>query len=225
MSARNIIHVNFTTQPIHEIAAIVLVSLLYSEPGDTDDDRAYALAILCARALHGCTAGDALASSSAQIRPGLALLSIDEVNRRLVDINRRIRRRWIAGEMVLPFLEIAATDKCPAMEHLGKRTTVNNVAELVLKNAPASTPEDVKKRIWAASKQVLHLAAAFSFEKYTRAVRSEPFDFDAFFWDPVFVARIIAAAELYEPLLEKSIASGRLRVQPESLIRLRAAAA
>ena len=51
MSANNIVQVDFKTQLVYEIAAIVLVSLLYSEPRDTDDDRSHALSVLCARAV------------------------------------------------------------------------------------------------------------------------------------------------------------------------------
>jgi hypothetical protein len=217
----NLIQVDFDTQPIFEIASTVLVALLYSELKDTDADRSHALTILCARALHMRAQQDpGWVHAAAPSKLCYAMTSVDEINRALKDINRRLRRRWVAGTMALPFLEIAATGHCAIAQDQRGKTTVNHLASRVLGNAPECSPEDVKKRIWGPSKPVLHLAAAFSFERYVRAQRKEEFDFDDFFWSPEFVARIIVAADLYRPLLEKAIKPGKLKLDPATLIRI-----
>lgn len=217
----NLIQVDFNNQPVYENAATVLVALLYSEPRDTDADRSHALKILCSRALYLRAQQEPnWANSSTPNKLCDAMTSVDEINRALKDINRRLLRRWVAGAMVLPFLEIAATGQCAVAQDQRGKTTVNHMAERVINTAPESSTEDVKKRIWGPSKPVLHLAAAFSFERYMRARRGEVFDFNAFFWDPVFVARIIVAADLYRPLLERVIRPAKFKLDPATLIRI-----
>ena len=226
MTTENVVYIDFNTQPSIEVAGTLLVSLLYSEPRDTDDVRSHALTVLGARALHARAAKDAeWANSIAPNRPCYTVQSVDAINRGLVDINRRLRRRWIAGEMALPLLEIVDTGRCRAMEHFREKPTINKLAGRFLNRGSQNSIEDIKKRIWSPSKPVLHLAAAFSLEKYTLFKNGEDFDFDAFLWDSVLVARLISIAELYERLVEKGISSKMLNVDPTTLIRVRATAA
>jgi hypothetical protein len=222
MSFNTTICIDFNTQPIYEIGAIMIAALCYSTPHDCDDDREKAVTALCALALRVRAQGDATwANTALPIKPCYAAQSFEEVDRVLKDVNRRMRDRLAAGRIVMPFLQKALTGELPMIGNAPMRPTVNKLAPFVLKDARVSDADNVKSRVWSPSRSVLHLAGAFEFAHDVLHKGGQRLDFVTMLWNETFVRFVLKVAEDAEGLIAKSFSDGDLKIDSATLIRLR----
>ncbi|MGC2223474.1 MAG: hypothetical protein WA624_14510, partial [Methylocella sp.] len=75
-------------------------------------------------------------------------------------VARRLGERLVAGRMAIPFLQKAELGRQPQLPSAIKRLSVNQMAEFVLDDIGHTDPNNVKRRVWAPSRPVIHLAAA-----------------------------------------------------------------
>lgn len=221
MSANTIIHVDFKTQPIYEIAAVVLAVLLFSEPGDSEDDREKVVAALCAWALRKRAEADPVfAQAYLPIKPCYAAQPFEEVDRVLKRIDRRMRDRMEAGRIVMPFAQQAYTGELPLICGRRVKPTVTKLIEFHLPDTGEVSNHIA--RVWIPSQPVLHLAGAFEFARFALAKGDLALDYITFLWDESLVRFVLGVAESLEELIAKSFADGSLRGKPTPLIRVRA---
>lgn len=74
--------------------------------------------------------------------------------------SRRLRDRMLAAKMARGFVYEAITGahlRLPLM----KRLSINELAKLIQPESGQSDPENIEKRVWGATKPVIHLACAF----------------------------------------------------------------
>lgn len=135
---------------------------------------------------------------------------------------KSIRDCVTAGRMAFPIL----------METIGGDTTqsaagvmgrsLNQLARDVQPESGMSDPHNIEARVWRKNLNVIHLCAAYAdtVSNCLRLGHSGPFELADLFSSEAFVVTLLCKAMLYEQLLSQS----RLEIDPESLIRFRAAA-
>lgn len=133
-----------------------------------------------------------------------------------------LRDRITAGRMAVPILMEArdgdAAQRAPGVTD----NSLNQLARYVQPESGMSDPHNIEARIWRKSLSVIHLCAAYAVTVFNwhRTGQPGPCDVAGLFSNELFVVTLLYEAMLYEQLLAQS----RLEIDPESLIRFRAAA-
>lgn len=215
--------INFDNAPIYEVAAQVLTILMFSGPNDTDDIRGHVRMSLCAWAIHRRAELDAQWGEELQaMRPVYAIWPTKEVDRDMARINRRMRSRMTAGRMAMVFLKKAHHGEVPRVTPPLKRLSINQVAEWALPDSGLTDTANVKSRAWRPSLPVLHLAAAAEFVRQMYEKAGQPLSYDDLLWQPLPLQLMLAEAATYEALFAKLTVEGTLRLDLDTLIRIRA---
>jgi hypothetical protein len=204
---------------VYEIGAALVTLLAFSEPTDTEEQRADVHASLCAWALRlKWNNLDAPEVREPQAIKPLYVRPESQIKKDLRTLLRRLRRRLIAAHMALAFLK-DATGSLPKLPAGVKRPSVNELSAFVLPDAKQSDPENVETRIWRPSLPVLHIAAAVSVAIGIAERAKEPVvDLFSLLMDPFIIRWVISASQVYEGLFEKS---EHLKAHSDKLIRLR----
>lgn len=217
-----ILQVNFSTQPIYEIGAIVLTVLLFSQPKDSEETRAQAVAALCAWALHmRAAANPAWANEPLSIKPCYVMQSPKDVDGVLKSLKTRMQHRLKAGRLVMPFLQTALTGEYPLIGKKRTKPVVTNLAAYVLPDPDKGEVSDVLGRSWAPSKSVLHLAGAFEAAHHVLHKNNIQLDYMTMLWSEEFIRYVLHVAQAAEPLIERCAKELGLEVDPSNLIRIR----
>ena len=98
-------------------------------------------------------------------------------------------------------------------------SSLNQMAEFVLSDARQSDPENVETRIWRPSRPVIHLASAVHGYLHLGPT-AELLGFVPLMTDRGALEYVVRSAEYWESLVTKS---SRLRINPETLIKIRLA--
>lgn len=210
------ITIDFKRQEIYEAGA-VLVTIL-AHPNGSEETRGALQQSLCAEALKDWAGRDPRWASEPQwIKPIYAFREEKQIKRDLRTLGRRIRDRMVAARMAIAFLQ-EATGQLPKLPPGIKRLSVNQMAELVLRDARQSDPENVKSRVWRPSLPVIHLAAATAVFLNVSAKAGEgATSVGDLLTNRSYIEWIVRTAQLYEHMLAKS----RLRINPAKLVRVR----
>jgi hypothetical protein len=125
----------------------------------------------------------------------------------------------VAARMVMPFLQEAQTGRTPDLPPGVKHLSINQMAEFVLSDVGLSDAQNVESRVWRPSKPVIHLAAAIAVfgQGMLRAV-AQPLSIGDLVQTRWIIETVVQEAQEIEVLIAKS---QRLRIAPESLIRVR----
>jgi len=75
--------------------------------------------------------------------------------------SRRLRDRMLAAKMARGFVYEAITGGRVRLPSSMKRLSINELAKLIRPESGQSDSENIEKRVWGASKPVIHLACAF----------------------------------------------------------------
>jgi hypothetical protein len=122
--------------------------------------------------------------------------------------------------MAYPFLKEAESGELFELPASLKRLSLNQMAELVLTDARYSDPENVETRIWRPSRPVIHLASAVHGYLHSVEPETELLGFVPLMTDHIVLEYVVRCAEYCESLVTKS---RRLRINPETLIKIRLA--
>ena len=133
-----------------------------------------------------------------------------------------LRDRTTAGRMAVPILMEAkdgdAAQRAPGVTD----NSIDQLARYVQPDSGMSDPHNIEARVWRPSLSVIHLCAAYAVTVFNwhRTGQPGPYDVAGLFSNEVFVVTLLYEAMLFEQLLAQS----RLEIDPETLIRFRAAA-
>jgi hypothetical protein len=212
---------DFNNNDVLEIGTALVTLLAFSEPTDTEEQRAEVHASLCAWALRLKWSNlDAPEARALQpIKPLYAFRPESQIKKDLRTLHRRLRDRMVAAHMSMAFLKEVTTGDLPKLPEGVKHLSVNELSAFVLDDAQQSDPENVETRIWRPSLPVLHIAAAVAIA-IDRAERANMPAVNLFslLMDPQIIQWVISVSQEIEGLFEKS---EHLKVHSDKLIRLR----
>jgi hypothetical protein len=148
--------------------------------------------------------------------PGLAAIDRREIKRCLRTFKRRYRDRMVAARMALGFIEEGLTGKPVRLPPSMRRHSLNQLSALVKSDLPLDDPEMIERRIWRASRPVVHIAVALQVWARMQGLDAKdiPYPLD----DGDLHSAIIALAEAYEPVV---LGDRRFGVREENIVRLR----
>jgi hypothetical protein len=218
----NIRLIDLNRMQVYEAGAMLVAFLAY--PGDSvadEERRSQLYGALCACMLQAmCDVDPDWASSPQSIKPIYAALTERDCNRSVRSLARLLRDRMVAARMAYPFLKEAESGEPFELPASLKRLSLNQMAELVLTDARYSDPENVETRIWRPSRPVIHLASAVHGYLHLLEPVAELLGFVPLMTDPIVLEYVVRSAEYGESLVAKS---RRLRINPETLIKIRLA--
>lgn len=204
----------------YEWGALLATVLAFSEKDPPASLMESCHRSLCSFAIRGRMAHEpAWACRRQSIKPIYACCDIEQLDRDIGHLEKRLRHRMLAGKMCIPFLREAATGAVPELPPGISRLSISQMAGLICEEAGYSESKNVVSRIWRRSLPVIHIAAAVTIIG-SECVRSggRPMTIADLVIDPVIIRLVVEQAELYVPLLAKS---RRAHVDVDSLIRVR----
>jgi hypothetical protein len=155
MSSPRALVLDARSQTLFECGAALLALLAF--PSVTDAERAEIAASLCASYLRAMfeESGD----QNELVKAKYAFRDAETIKSDLKTFDRLVRDRMVAGKVAIAFLQSAVGHR-PNLPASVKRLSINQLAELVMKEANQSIPENFETRVWRPSLPVIHLAAA-----------------------------------------------------------------
>ena len=210
----------FKGHQTYEIGAALVTFLAYPAKENTDEMRGGIHRLLCGLALRArCEVDPQWANSPRRIKPIYAFCNDQEINRTWKTMKRRCRDRMAAGRMAIAFLKEAESGQVPKLPLGVKRLSLNQIAELVRRDAGQSDAVNVISRVWRPSLPVIHLAAAIQviFQRYSASGAGELTVGDLI-TNRRLIKIVIQTAQTYEGLIAKI---HRPRIKPADLIQLR----
>ena len=215
------VHVlDFSRIEVYEAGAVLVTLLAY--PGASEGARREALhASLCHVAVRlKCELDPDWALSPQWIKPLYALRATQEVTKDLRTVPRLLRDRLAAGRMALGFLKEVATGEMPALPAGIARLSVNQMATLVLEDTRNIEVANVKARVWRPSLPVIHLASATQLLLHLFEPERKRLPLEMLLISRPIIEYIVRTAETHERMI---VASRRLRIDPDRLIKVRVA--
>src|SRR5581483_5312453 len=153
---------------LFECGAALLALLAF--PSATDAERTEIAASLCASHLRAVFKESG--NPDDLVKAKYAFRDEQLIKKDLKTIDRLVRDRLVAAEVVIPFLQ-KAEGHSPRLPSGIKRLSINQLSEFLMGRAEQSIPENFKSRVWAPSLPVIHLAAAVAVAINDRERRGE----------------------------------------------------
>jgi hypothetical protein len=199
-----------------EVGATLFAALAFPSPKE-EDARRNAANAWCAEVIGRTAAADpALREELRGSFPEYAALDQREIKRRLRTARRRFRDRMVAARMARAFV-IEALTGTPARLPAGMaRLSLNQLSELVKREAGQHDPENVEKRVWRPSRPAIHLAIAAEVGGFVRDGPTPRLDYDI--QDAEFHDFVVRAGETFEWLV---LNDERFGVSDDELLKVR----
>jgi hypothetical protein len=124
----------------------------------------------------------------------------------------------VAGRMAIPFLQRSELGEAPALPKAIKRLSLYKMAAFVRGDAGQSDAGNVKRRYWAPSRPVIHLAASMAVTGQALKKAGVPLSFDLLLVWRELVEGIVQRAQGYEELIARDPA---FPVKADDLIKVR----
>jgi hypothetical protein len=142
-------------QSLFECGASLLALLAF--PSSTDAERAEIAASLCSKHLRAKfkEAGN----PEELVKAKYAFRDEQTIKKDLKKLDRAVRDRMVAAKVVIALLQSAVGHR-PNLPSSVKRLSLNQLAEVMMREADQSIPENFETRVWRPSLPVIHLAAA-----------------------------------------------------------------
>jgi hypothetical protein len=212
--------IDFNRLEVYEAGAILVSWLAY--PGESEHEeerRSRVHAALCTCSLRAFYELDSDWATSPQlVKPIYTFQTERDCNRGFRTLRRRLRDRMVAARMACPFLQEAESGEVPKLPAGVRHLSINAMSELVLADAGYADPENIETRIWRPSRRVIHLASAVHGYLHLAEAKTGPRGLGPLMTRREVIEYVIRSAEYCESLVTKS---GRLRVDPERLIKFR----
>ncbi len=158
---RQSIGISFQNNEVYECGAMLLAVLAHPVDDKDDNRRANIHASLCRHALES----QYLSPDDWRPKPvKLPYVFRDAkiAKRETKFAARRLGERLVAARMAIPFLHRSELGQAPTLPKAIKRWSVNEMASFVRDDAGQSDAGNVKRRYWAPSRPVIHLAASMA---------------------------------------------------------------
>jgi len=208
-------NLSFERSEVYEYGAALLAVLACAR--EVGEDRCLQLHLsLCGKALrlkHWASPDD---WTPIVVKPQYVFRDRKTIERDVAYVAKRLSERMVAGHMA-----IALFKKAIGLQTLPKgiqRLSVNQMAEFVLDDAEQADASNVKRRIWAPSRLVIHLAAAAAIIGQQRSQSGQLIGVESFLIDRAFIEEVVRLAEELEAIIAKY---PKFPVKPDQLIRFR----
>jgi hypothetical protein len=140
------------------------------------------------------------------------------IDRDVASVAKRLGERMVAGRMASAFFQKGALGHLKPLPKGIKRLSVNQMAEFVLDDSEQADAGNLKRRMWAPSRPVIHLAAAAAIVGQKRRKSGEVIGLETFLIDRAFVEEVVRLAEELEALIAKD---PKFPVKADQLVRVR----
>jgi hypothetical protein len=198
---------------LFECGANLLALLAF--PSTTEAKRAEIAASLCASHLRAMF--NASGNPDELVKAKYAFRDEQMIKKDLKTIQRLVRDRMVAAKVAIAFLQ-GAVGHGPKLPSSVKRLSINQFAELVMKEANQSIPENFKTRVWRPSLPVIHLAAAVAVAINDRERRGEmKTSFGNMIADDEFLFDVLRYTIEYEIIIKNN----KLRIDAKKLVSIR----
>jgi hypothetical protein len=212
--------VNLYTPDTHEVAALIISAWACPTDKPTDTELREQLYLsLCSLFIRDRAARDPDWAQQPQwINPNQACRAEKNIQRDIRTLGRRIKDRVAVGNIAVAFLQEAETGITPELAKDLGGLSINKMSEYALEGRKISDTVNFKSRIWAMSRPVVHLCAAWAvtaqehFKEYGTQL-----DLIDSMRRPEFLAPLLHRAAAYEPLVERSA----MTIAADELIRFR----
>jgi hypothetical protein len=212
------VKIDFNKNPVYEGGATLLALLACPANGRSENRNAGLHASLCGKALWAYH----LSNPENAIRTTVNLQHVFRdakvIDRETNFVARRLGERLVAGRMAIPFLQKAELGCQPQLPSAIKRLSVNQMAEFVLDDIGHADSNNVKRRVWAPSRPVIHLAAAATMIGQELRRKGIQTGFEYLLLCRELIEAIVLRAKLLEEIIAKD---PRFPVKAETLIRVR----
>lgn len=198
---------------LFECGADLLALLAF--PSESEAKRTEIAASICASHLRAVfeESGD----PDQVVKAKYAFLDVRTIKRDLKTIDRIMRDRMVAAKVAIAFLQKAVGHR-PNLPDSVERLSVNQLAELMKKQANQSNSENFKTRVWRPSLPVIHLAAAVATAINDRERAGQKLtSYGNLIADTEFLGHVLHYAREYEDTIKNS----RLPINPKKLVSIK----
>ncbi len=157
---RQSIGISFQNNEVYECGAMLLAVLAYPVDDKDDSRRADIHASLCRHAIEFQYLSNPDDWRPLPVKLPYVFRDAKIAGRETKFTAKRLGERLVAARMALPFLQRSELGQAPALPKAIKRLSLNKMAAFVLEDAGQSDAGNVKRRYWAPSRPVIHLAAS-----------------------------------------------------------------
>jgi len=210
--------ISFQNNEVYECGATLLALLAHPADDKNDNRRAHIHASLCRHALEFQHLSNPDDWSPKPVKLPYVFRDAKLAKRDVIFAAKRLGERLIAARMVIPFLQRAEPGQAPALPETIKRLSLNQMAAFVLDDAGQSDAGNVKRRYWAPSRPVIHLAAATAVTGQALKKAGVPLGLKLLLLWRELVEGIVQRAQAYEELIARDPA---FPVKADALIKVR----
>jgi hypothetical protein len=154
------IGISFQNNEVYECGAMLVAVLAYPVDDEDNSRRAEIHASLCRHAIEFQYLSNADDWMPKPVKLQYVFRETKLAGREVNFAAKRLSERLVAARMAIPFLQRSELGQAPALPNAIKRLSLNAMAAFVLEDAGQSDACNVKRRYWAPSRPVIHLAAA-----------------------------------------------------------------
>ena len=203
------------SQTFFECGATLLALLAF--PSVTDETRGEIAASLCSAHLRAKF--EKSGGPDDLIKAKYAFRDEQKIETDLKKLDRLIRDRMVAAKVAIAFLQRAIGHR-PNLPSSVKRLSLNQLAELVMKEANQSIPENFETRVWRPSLPVIHLATAVAVAINDRErMGEERTSYGNLIADAEFMFNVLRYTKEYEIIIKNN----KLPIKPERLVSIQLA--
>jgi hypothetical protein len=189
---------SFGRSEVYECGAALLVLLACPEE---ESDRQGDLHASCGKALWLQHLADPNSIAPISVKPQYVFRDRAVIDRDFGFVAKRVEERLVAGRMAVPFLLRAEQGHEPRLPPGIKRLSVNQMAEFVLQDAEQTDPSNLKRRYWAPSGPVIHLAAAAAVVGQELQKRKPRTGLEDFLTEQGLIQEVIRRGQLFADLI------------------------
>ena len=212
------IGISFQSNEVYECGAMLVAVLAYPVEDKDDNRRAETHASLCRHAIEFQYLSNPDDWSPKPVKLQYVFRDAKIAERETKLAARRLGERLVAARMAIPFLQRSELGQAPTLPSAIKRLSLNEMSAFVLDDAGQSDAGNVKRRYWAPSRPVIHLAAsALSIGQELNKAGVQLGLELLLFWREL-VEGIVQRAQLYEELIAGDKA---FPVKADDLIKVR----
>jgi hypothetical protein len=185
---------NFERDEVYECGAVL--SAVLACPGADDEKSSELYRSLCGMALWLWHLKNADDWTPILVKPQYVFRDRKVIDRDVAYVAKRLEKRLIAGRMAIAFFK-----KAIGLQTLPKGiqgVSVNQMAEFVLDEAEQVDVSNVKRRFWAPSRPVIHLAAAAVIAGQKQSKGGELVGLERFLINRAFVEEVVRMGEELE---------------------------
>jgi hypothetical protein len=215
---RQPIGISFQNSEVYECGATLAAILAYPVDDKDDHRRANIRASLCRHAIEFQYLSNPDDWSPKAVKLQYVFRDAKIAERETKFAARRLGERLVAARMAIPFLQGSELGQPPDLPKAIKRLSLNEMAAFVLEDAGQSDAGNLKRRYWAPSRPVIHLAASMLVTGLELKKAGVPLGLELLLVWRELVEAIVQRAQAYEELIARDPA---FPVKAGDLIKVR----